>query len=260
MYFMGAKIFFVGAGSGAADLITLRGARLLEKADVVVWAGSLVNPELLEMCRNDAKIFDSAKMTLEETTEVLSDSAKNGRLCVRLHTGDPSLFGAIREQMEELDRLGVEYEIVPGVSSFCGAAASLKAEYTVPKISQSLIITRLEGKTPVPEREKIQELSRHGTSMAIFLSSSMVEKLVEALLSGGAYTNETPAAIVYKATWKDEKILRGTLGNLAELSEKSGIKKTALILVGDFLGSEYNKSRLYDKNFETEFRKPPVEP
>lgn len=249
------NIFFVGAGCGAADLITLRGARLLEKADVVVWAGSLVNPELLEMCRKDAEIFDSARMNLEETTEILEKAHKNQKLCVRLHTGDPSIFGAIREQMEELDKLEIPYEIVPGVSSFCGAAAALKAEYTVPEISQSLIITRMEGRTPVPEREKIRELAKHGTSMALFLSSSMISELVEELLKGNSYTKETPAAVVYKATWKDEKIIRGNLGNIAELSEKAGIHKTALILVGDFLGTAYNKSKLYDKEFETEFRK-----
>ena len=248
-------VFFVGAGCGAADLITLRGARLLEQADVIVWAGSLVNGEILKMARPEVQIFDSSKMNLEETTRVLFESSQKKKLCVRLHTGDPSLFGAIREQMEELSRLGVGYEIVPGVSSFCGAAASLKAEYTVPNVSQSLIITRMEGRTPVPEREKLRELARHGSSMAIFLSSAMIGSVVSELLSGGAYTDQTPAAVVYKATWSDEKIIRGNLENIAEKCAAEGIKKTALILVGDFLGESYGKSFLYDKNFETEFRK-----
>lgn len=248
------KIYFVGAGSGAVDLITLRGARLLEKADVVVWAGSLVNPELLQMCKEECQIFDSSEMNLEETTRVLVDSCKSEKLCVRLHTGDPCLFGAIREQMEELDKLGIEYEVVPGVSSFCGAASVLKTEYTVPEISQSVIISRMEGRTPVPEREKIRELAKHGSSMVLFLSSSMICELVEELKKGGIYTNETPCAVVYKATWKDEKIVRGNLGDIAEKAKKEGICKTALILVGDFLGEKYNKSKLYDSTFSTEFR------
>jgi len=248
-------IYFVGAGSGAVDLITLRGARLLEKADVVVWAGSLVNPELLEMCKSDCEFFDSAKMSLEETNSVLVNAEKNGKLCVRLHTGDPCLFGAIREQMEELDKVGIKYEVVPGVSSFCGAASVLKAEYTIPEISQSVIISRMEGRTPVPEREKIRELAKHGSSMVLFLSSSMIEKLVEELKSGGVYTDETPCAVIYKATWKDEKIVRGNLKNIAQLTKESNITKTALVLVGDFLGDKYNKSKLYDSSFSTEFRK-----
>ena len=251
----GTYVYFVGAGSGAADLITVRGARLVGEADVIVWAGSLVNGEILSLAKKGAEIFDSSKMNLSETTSVLFEASQRKKLCVRLHTGDPSIFGAIREQMEELDRLGVRYEIVPGVSSFCGAAASLKAEYTVPMISQSLIITRMEGKTPVPERERLCEMARHGTSMAIFLSSAMIESVVRELLLGGAYTAETPAAVVYKATWSDEKIVRGTLGDIAEKCAAAGIKKTALILAGPFLGKEYNKSFLYDKDFETEFRK-----
>lgn len=249
-------VYFVGAGCGASDLITIRGARLLEKADVVVWAGSLVNPELLEMCRKDCEIYDSAFLNLEETTKILAESSRNGKLCVRLHTGDPSIFGAIREQMEELDKIGIAYEIVPGVSSFFGAAAELKKEYTVPEISQTVIITRMEGKTPVPEREKIRELAKHGSTMVLFLSSSMISELTSELLKGGVYTLNTPAAVVYKATWKDEqKIIRGTLSDIAQKTKAEGINKTALILVGEFLSSEYNKSKLYDKDFSTEYRK-----
>lgn len=249
-------IYFVGAGCGAPDLITVRGANLLKEADVVVWAGSLVNPELLKNCAENAEIFDSARMTLEETTEILVNAERNGKKCVRLHTGDPSIFGAIREQMDELKKRGIGYEIVPGVSSMFGAAASLKAEFTVPELTQTVIITRMEGRTPVPEREKISELAKHGSTMVLFLSSSMIPSLVEELLEG-AYTKNTPAAVVYKATWNDEKIVRGTLGTISSLAAAEGITKTALVLVGDFLdGSiEAAKSRLYDATFPTEFRK-----
>ncbi|WP_191015594.1 precorrin-4 C(11)-methyltransferase [Treponema zioleckii] len=247
-------IYFVGAGSGAADLITLRGARLLEKADIVVWAGSLVNPELLKMCKADCEFFDSSKLSLKETNGILVRAENEKKLCVRLHTGDPCLYGAIREQMEELKKAGIEYEVVPGVSSFCGAASALKTEYTVPELSQTVIITRMEGRTPVPEREKIRELSKHGSSMAIFLSTGMISSLAEELKKGGVYTNETPVAVVYKATWPDEKIVRGTLENIAEKTRENGISKTALILVGDFLGEKYTPSKLYDAGFSTEFR------
>ncbi|MBQ3670204.1 MAG: precorrin-4 C(11)-methyltransferase [Treponema sp.] len=251
----GTYVFFVGAGPGAVDLITVRGVRLLEKADVIVWAGSLVNGELLDFARKDAAVFDSSTMSLEETTRVLCEASSAKKLCVRLHTGDPSIFGAIREQMEELDVRGVRYEVVPGVSSFSAAAAVLKTEYTVPEISQSLIITRMEGRTPVPGRERLRAMAAHGTSMALFLSSSMIESVVDELLLGGVYTKETPAAVVYKATWKGERTIRGILGDIAKKCVDAGIKKTALILVGEFLGAAYNKSKLYDKTFETGFRK-----
>ena len=248
-------VHFVGAGPGAADLITLRGAKLLGEADVVVWAGSLVNPELLGLCREGCEIFDSSRLNLEETTEILCRADRGGKVCVRLHTGDPCLFGAIREQMEELDRLGVEYDVVPGVSSFCGAASAIKREYTVPGVSQTVIISRMEGKTPVPRREGIAELSRHGASMVLFLSSGMIRELCEELLKGGAYKADTPCCVVYKATWADERIVEGTLSDIADRAEAAGIKKTALVLVGDFLGGTYEKSLLYDKMFSTEFRK-----
>ena len=248
------RVFFVGAGPGAKDLITLRGARLLESADVVVWAGSLVNPELLEFCRSGAELFDSSAMSLGETTKVLAEAAERGKLCVRLHTGDPSIFGAVREQMEELKKRGIEYDVVPGVSSLCAAAASLKAEYTVPEVSQSLIITRMAGRTPVPERERIRMMARHGASMAVFLSGAMIGRVVDELLSGGGYAACTPAAVIYRATWRDETVIRGTLADIAEKTRAAGIRKTALILAGDFLGADYKKSRLYDKSFATEFR------
>ena len=248
-------VHFVGAGPGAPDLITMRGARLLGEADVVVWAGSLVNGELLGLCKEGCEIHDSSRLTLEETTAVLSEADRSGKVCVRLHTGDPCLFGAIREQMEELDRLGVEYDVVPGVSSFCGAASAIKREYTVPGVSQTVIISRMEGKTPVPRREGIAELSRHGASMVLFLSSGMIRELCVELLKGGAYKADTPCCVVYKATWADERIVEGTLSDIADKAEEAGVRKTALVLVGDFLGGTYEKSLLYDKMFSTEFRK-----
>ncbi|MBR1714691.1 MAG: precorrin-4 C(11)-methyltransferase [Treponema sp.] len=248
-------VHFVGAGPGAPDLITVRGARLLGEADVVVWAGSLVNGELLGLCKEDCEIHDSSRLTLEETTAILSEADRGGKVCVRLHTGDPCLFGAIREQMEELDRLGVEYDVVPGVSSFCGAASAIKREYTVPGVSQTVIISRMEGRTPVPLRERISELSRHGASMVLFLSSGMIRELCVELLKGGAYTESTPCCVVYKATWADERIVEGTLSDIADKAEEVGVRKTALVLVGDFLGGSYGKSLLYDKSFSTEFRK-----
>ncbi len=247
-------IYFVGAGSGAADLITLRGMRLLEQADVLVWAGSLVNKTLLSYCKPSCQMYDSARLTLEETDEILQRAEKEGKLCLRLHTGDPAIYGAIREQMERLDAAGIGYEVVPGVSSMFAAAASLKKEFTVPGVSQTVIVSRMEGRTPVPEREKIRSLASHGATMVLFLSSGMIPALVDELLAGGAYTEETPCAVVYKASWPEEKIVRGTLSDIAQKASEAGIRKTALVLVGDFLGDYYQLSRLYDKHFSTEYR------
>ena len=245
---------FVGAGCGAADLITLRGKKLLENADVIIYAGSLVNPELLQYAKADCEIHNSAYMTLEEVITVIENAEKEGKNTVRLHTGDPSVYGAIREQMDRLDKLSIAYEICPGVSYFCGAAAALKAEYTLPGVSQTVIITRMAGRTAVPKRESIESLAAHGSTMVIFLSAGMLSELSRRLLCGG-YRSETPAAIVYKASWADEKICRCTVATLPETAEKNGIKKTALITVGEFLGSDYELSRLYEKSFETEFRR-----
>ena len=246
-------IHFVGAGPGAQDLVTVRGAELLKKADVVVYAGSLVNPVLLGFCREDCRIYNSAEMTLEETNAVLTEADRAGRICVRLHTGDPCVFGAIREQMNLLDAAGMSYDVTPGVSSFCAAAAALDAEYTLPGVSQSVILTRMAGRTPVPEKESIASLAQHGCSMVIFLSAGMLEQLQEALLQG-AYTEETPAAIVYKASWPEERVVRTALGRLAKTGAENGISKTALVLVGDFLLQEGERSRLYDPSFTTQFR------
>ncbi len=245
-------VHFVGAGSGAADLITVRGKKLLEKADIIVYAGSLVNPDLLKYAKRDTKIYNSATMNLDEVVEVMKHG--DTKEIVRLHTGDPSIYGAIREQMDALDRLGIEYDICPGVSSFCGAAAALKAEYTLPGVSQTVIITRMEGRTPVPEKEKISLLSAHNAAMVIFLSAGKTKELSEELIKGG-YSPDTHAAIVYKATWQDEKIMRCTVSTLHETAVKNNITKTALITVGNFLGNDYSLSKLYDKHFTTEYRK-----
>ena len=247
-------VYFVGAGTGAVDLITVRGMRLLEKADVIIYAGSLVNPELLQYATKDCEIHDSAKLTLEEVLIVMQKAEAEGKITVRLHTGEPSIYGAVREQMDELDRLGISYESCPGVSACFGAAASLNLEYTLPGISQSLIITRMEGRTKVPEKESIESFAAHQASMAIYLSTGMLKELSEKLVAGG-YRKETPTALVYKATWPEQKIVHCTVGTLASAGEASGIRKTALILVGDFLGNGYERSRLYDPGFETEFRK-----
>lgn len=246
-------VYFVGAGSGAPDLITVRGAECLRQADVIIYAGSLVNPALLEYAKDGCAIYNSAEMTLEQVLQVMQEAEAAGLTTVRLHTGDPCLYGAVREQMDSLDKMGITYEIIPGVSSFCGAAAALRAEYTLPGVSQSVIITRLAGRTPVPERESIRSFAAHGCTMVIFLSAVLTGALQDELLSGGLAA-DTPAAIVYKATWPDEKIVRCTVGTLHRAAEKNGIRNTALILVGRFLGREYDRSKLYDPAFSTGFR------
>ncbi|MDF3001871.1 MAG: cobM [Bacillota bacterium] len=246
-------VHFVGAGSGAADLITVRGQKLLTEADVIIYAGSLVNPEHLEIAKPGCEIHDSASMTLEEVIEVMKRAEGGGKMTVRLHTGDPSIYGAIREQMDLLDEEGIHYDVVPGVSSAFGAAAVLKAEYTLPDVSQTVIITRMAGRTPVPEKEEISLLAAHQATMVIFLSTGLLEPLRERLLAGG-YQKDTPAAIVYKATWPDEKVFRGTVDTLPQMAKENGITKTALILVGDFLGDSYERSKLYDPVFTHEFR------
>ena len=247
-------VHFVGAGPGAPDLITLRGAELLRSADVIIYAGSLVNPALLKLAGEGCEIYNSAEMTLEEVLEVMERAEREKKVTVRLHTGDPCLYGAIREQMDALDSRGIPYDDTPGVSSFCGAAAALGAEYTLPDVSQSVIITRMAGRTPVPEREELSALASHGASMVLFLSAGMLDRVQEELLRGGAYTAETPAALVYKATWPEEKTVRCTVGTLARTAQEAGIRKTALVLVGDFLGDTYSRSKLYDPSFTTEFR------
>ena len=247
-------VYFVGAGSGAPDLITVRGARLLNQADQIIYAGSLVNPELLDYKKESAVVYDSAKMTLEEVVEKIQEAESTGKMTVRLHTGDPCVYGAIREQMDELDKLNISYKVCPGVSSFCGAASALNLEYTLPNISQSVIITRMAGRTPVPEKESIESFAAHHATMVVFLSTGLLEELSARLIAGG-YSADTPAAIVYKATWEDEKSFVCTVGTLAETAKKNGITKTALMIIGDVVScSHYDRSKLYDPGFTTEFR------
>lgn len=247
-------IYFVGAGSGAPDLITVRGKKYLEEADVIIYAGSLVNPQLLEYAKEGCQIYNSAKMTLEEVLDVMFEAEEKGLMTVRLHTGDPCLYGAIREQMDVLDEKNIAYDSCPGVSSFCGAASALDLEYTLPDVSQSVIITRMAGRTPVPEKESIESFASHHATMVIFLSTGMLEELSERLIAGG-YTADTPAAIVYKATWEDEKTAVCTVGTLAETAKRENITKTALMIIGDVVThSHYQRSELYNPAFTTEFR------
>ena len=247
-------IHIVGAGPGAVDLITVRGQKLLSEADVVIYAGSLVSRDLLDWARQDARIYDSASMDLEQVMEVMEQAERDGLTTVRLHTGDPCLYGAIREQMDGLDARGIQYDICPGVSSFCGAAAALGMEYTLPGISQSVVITRMAGRTPVPERESIGKFAAHGSTMVIFLSAGMTGELSDELMKGG-YPGDTPAAIVYKATWPDEKTVRCTVATLKETADREGIHKTALIVVGNTVAQTgYERSKLYDPAFTTGFR------
>ena len=247
-------IHFVGAGSGAPDLITIRGKKFLEEADVIIYAGSLVNPQLLDYAKEDCQIYNSAKMTLEEVLDVMFKAEADGLMTVRLHTGDPCLYGAIREQMDVLDEKKIKYDSTPGVSSFCGAARALDLEYTLPDVSQSVIITRMAGRTPVPAKESIESFAAHQATMVVFLSTTMLDELSERLIAGG-YTKDTPAAIVYKATWPDERKYICTVGTLAETARKNNVTKTALMIIGDVVThTEYNRSELYNPAFTTEFR------
>lgn len=247
-------VHFVGAGSGAKDLITVRGAKLLSEADVIIYAGSLINPELLEYAKLDAQMHNSARMTLELVIQVMRQAEEKNLTTVRLHTGDSSIYGAVREQFEALDALGIPYEVCPGVSSFCGAAAALKTEYTLPGVSQTVIISRMSGRTLVPEKENLASLASHQASMVLFLSAGLLEETQRELLKGG-YSPDTPAAIVYKATWPDEQVHHCTIATLAQTAREQGISNLALILVGDFLGDSYERSQLYNPSFSTAYRK-----
>lgn len=246
-------VHFVGAGCGAADLITVRGAKLLSEADVVIYAGSLVNPELLSYTQPNCEIYNSAEMTLEDVLSVIQQAERDGKTTVRLHTGDSSIYGAVREQFDALDAMGISYDVCPGVSSFCGAASALKAEFTLPDVSQTVIITRESGKTPVPERESIRSLASHQSTMILFLSTALSAKLQNNLLEGG-YPESTPAAVVYKASWPDEKVYHCTVGTLHQTIVNNHLTKTALIIVGNCLGNNYERSMLYHPGFSTEFR------
>ena len=247
-------VYFVGAGPGDPELITLKGHRLLGQADVVIYAGSLINPALLDYCKAGASCHDSAELSLGQIIDLMASGVAAGKLVVRLQTGDLSLYGSIREQGEELTRRGIRWQVVPGVSAFLGAAAELGVEYTVPEVSQSLIITRLEGRTPVPEREQLESFASHQTSMAIYLSVQRIHRVAERLIEGG-YPATTPVAVIYKATWPESQTVRGTLADIGDKVRDAGIRKTALILVGNFLGSEYHYSKLYAADFSHEYRK-----
>ncbi|MEE9593794.1 MAG: precorrin-4 C(11)-methyltransferase [Candidatus Hydrothermarchaeales archaeon] len=244
---------FIGAGPGDPELLTVKGKRVLEEAEVVVYAGSLINPKILDYAKKDAELYDSAGMTFEEIIDILVKSSKKGKVVARLHSGDPSIYGAIAEQIEALEEKGVPCKIIPGVSSLFAAAASMAKEYTVPGGSQSVIITRLSGRTPVPESEDLDALAKHRSSMGIFLSTHMIEDAMGKLKE--SYGGDMPAAVVYRASWDDEKIIEGTLDDIAEKVKAQGVKKTALILVGDFLRSKAGRSKLYSRDFEHGFRK-----
>ncbi len=246
-------ISFVGAGPGDVDLITVKGRKLLEEADVVIYAGSLVSKEHLSFCKPDCNIYNSASMTLEEIVDKMEYAAKKDLKVVRLHSGDPTIYGAIREQMDMLAKKGIEYQVIPGVSSFTAACSSIKREFTLPNVSQTVILTRIEGKTPVPEEEDLELLAKHKASMAIFLSVKNLDRVVEKLKKGYG-RDDVPIAVVYKVTWDDEKIIIGTLKDIVEKVKKEGITKTAQILVGDFIEGEYERSKLYHPSFSHGYR------
>lgn len=246
-------VYFIGAGPGDPDLLTIKGKKVIDRADVIIYAGSLVNKEILKDAKADAAIYNSAAMTLEEVLAVMQKAEADGLVTARVHTGDPSVFGAHREQMDALKQLGIPYEVIPGVSSFVAAAAALKKEYTLPGVSQTVILTRMEGRTAMPPKESIRDLARHNATMVIFLSVGMIDRLATELMQ--EYRPDTPAAVVYKASWENQKIVQGTLSDIAQKVTDAGIKKTALIVVGDFLGDEYELSRLYDKTFSHEYRR-----
>ncbi|ACO84956.1 precorrin-4 C(11)-methyltransferase [Clostridium botulinum] len=250
---MESKVYFIGAGPGNPDLITVKGRDILTKADVVIYAGSLVSKEHLDYCKEGVEVYNSASMTLKEVINVIQKAHNENKSIVRLHTGDPSIYGAIKEQMDELDKLNICYEVVPGVSSFSAAAASIKKEFTLPGVSQTLILTRVEGRTPVPEKEDLEVLASRGASMALFLSVGMIDKVALKLRKG--YGRNVPIAVIQRATWQDEKVVIGTLDDIAKKVKDANITKTAQILVGDFIDCKYDKSLLYDEKFTHEFRK-----
>ncbi len=245
-------VYFIGAGPGDPELITVKGQRIVKEADIIIYAGSLVNKAIIDCRREDAEVHNSASMTLEEVIEVMERGIGQGKLVARVHTGDPSIYGAIREQMDILDEKDISYEVIPGVSSFVGSAAAIKKEFTLPGVTQTVILTRMEGRTDVPEKEDLEKLAQHRASMCIFLSVHMIDDVVKKLAVH--YPMTTPIAVVQKATWEDQKIVMGTLADIGDRVREAGINKTAQIMVGDFLGNNYEKSKLYDKDFSHEFR------
>lgn len=251
-----SHLYFIGAGPGDPELITLKGKRIISEADVIIYAGSLVNPEVLRFAKNDAAIYNSATMNLDEVLDVEIKALKEGKTVARVHTGDPAIYGAIQEQMDGLMKAGIkesDFEVVPGVSSFLASAAALKQEYTLPGISQTVIITRMEGRTPMPDKEKLHMLAAHQATMCVFLSVQAIDKVMDELKKGG-YSGDTPVAIVVRATWPDQKILRGTIDTIADVLKKEGVLRQAMIVVGKVLDTEYELSKLYDSKFTTMFR------
>lgn len=246
------EVIFVGAGPGDPELITIKGQRAVEEADVIIYAGSLVNPEVLAKRKPGCAVHNSAEMTLDQVISVMETAVSAGKQVARVHTGDPSIYGAIREQIDRLDDLGIPCRVIPGVSSFVASAAALRREFTLPDISQTVICTRLEGRTPVPEAEQLEKLASHQASMAIFLSVQMIDEVVARLCTH--YSPDTPVAVVEKATWPDQRIIQGTLADIGDKVREAGIRKTAQILVGRFLGDHYSLSKLYDPNFSHEYR------
>lgn len=246
-------VYFLGAGPGDAELITLKAKRILESADVVIYAGSLINPRVLKHSKKGAKLYDSSKMNLGEIVSMMKKAHREGRCVARLHSGDPSIYGAMNEQIAELEKSNIPYEVIPGVSSFLAAAAALKKELTVPEVSQTVIVTRLSGRTKVPEKESLAALATHRAAMCIFLSAGMVDEVVDALRAG--YEESAPVATVYKASWKEEKIILGTLRDIAAKLKRAKIDRTAIILIGDFLKPQITASKLYSKNFSHSFRR-----
>jgi len=246
------QVYFVGAGPGDPELITLKGIKAIQRAGIVIYAGSLVNPEVLRYAREDAEIYNSASMDLDQVLEVMERGVREGKTVARVHTGDPAIYGAIQEQMDALAERGITFEVIPGVSSFLAAAAALEQEYTLPDVTQTVILTRMEGRTPVPEKEKLSELARHGSTMCIFLSVHAISDVVDQLRHG--YAEDTPIAVVQKASWPDQKIVRGTLADIAEKVKEAGISKTALIIVGNIFRGQYEKSKLYDPGFSHGYR------
>jgi precorrin-4/cobalt-precorrin-4 C11-methyltransferase len=252
---MTVRVYFIGAGPGDPEFLTIKAKRIIEQADVIIYADSLINPDICAFAREGAEIHRSAPLNLEEITDIIVNAVSQGKMVARLQSGDPAIYGAIREQMDILDEKGIEYEIIPGISSLFAAAAVLKTELTVPELSQTVIITRMEGRTPVPDKGSLKRLAMHHASLAIFLSASLAEQVAAGLMSGG-YQPETPAAVVYRVSWPDERILHTTLKNLAQDVKSAGIKKQALILTGDFLDSKAGKqrSKLYNRDFKHEYR------
>ncbi|MFZ5632398.1 MAG: precorrin-4 C(11)-methyltransferase [Bacillota bacterium] len=247
-------IYFIGAGPGDPELITVKGARLIAGADVIIYAGSLVNPAVLDGCRPGAEIYDSSGMNLEEVLEVMGRAWREGKKVARVHTGDPSIYGAIQEQMDALAEKGIPFAVIPGVSSLFAAAAAVPHELTLPGVTQTVIMTRLEGRTPVPGGERLADLARHRCTMGIFLSVNQMDRVVSQLLEGG-YDPGTKVVVVERASWPDQRVISGTIKNIGKLVKEAGITRQAIILVGDVFGGHYQRSRLYDGNFSHGYRR-----